>query len=252
MTTELTTETTLDITPAQMTSWGGQSNLDTNDFRVSKILLMHPTSVMALDDNHEAKKGEFRDNVNGTLMGGINDPIKFVPFHLEKRWTVESLQEGKWKWNRTDLFDNTNSTRAVSLGKKNFIDVNGERYFIMYRAFILLTTDLDAGIEKPYIVDFRNSSREAGRVLGQRMFQDNRLEKLPPAGYVATLGVEEISNSENKWLAFKVAPTERVSTTKEVMSAFRMSQALSQMDTTHADTPEETESSKYTKEDIPF
>jgi len=231
--TDVTVQETA-VPAEQMQAWGQSSNLGTEDFRLSNILLMHGMSKMVKDRDNPAKEGDFRDNRTGDLLGSIDNPMSFVPFHLEKRWDVERLEDGKWKWDRTEYFDQSNSSRPVSRSKGKFTEVNGERYFIMFRAFILRTEDLERGAVKPYIVDFKNSSRESGRVLGQTMFQDNNLEKVSPAGYTFQLRAEEVTNGENTWLAYSIAK-DRKSERDEEASAFKMYKLLKEMDVSEAE-----------------
>jgi len=241
---------------AQVNEWGGSSNLGADDFKLSSILLMQGTSDMVKDMDHEAQIGEFRDNKTGELLGSIKKPRLFIPFHLEKRWDIEKLINGKWKWFSSDLFTSDNSKRPISRNKttKRIVESNEEgdfSYYITYRAFVLLKEDLARDVIKPYVIDFKNSSREAGRLLGQTMFNDNKLEKLSPAGYNFVLGAEEISNEENTWLAYTCKRAE-LSSTEEQAHAFKMYQLVQQMDASEVESEEKAESKGHSENDLEF
>ena len=246
-----------ELSAEQLSSWGSSSNLGSDDFKLSSILLMQGTSAMVKDMEHEAKIGEFRDNRTGELLGSIKEPKLFVPFHVEKRWDIEFLKDGKWKWFDSELFSIENSRRPISKNKtaKRIVESteSGDfSYFISYRAFVLLVDDLERDVVKPYVVDFKNSSREAGRILGQTMMQDNKLEKLSPAAYMFKLGAEEISNDESSWLAYTAVRADRTSAEHEVQ-AFKMHSLVKNMDASEAEeNSEQPEPKGHSENDLEF
>jgi len=235
--TDVVTTNGNEVTAEQTAAWGQASNLGTEDYRLSNILLMHGMSKMVKDRDHEAKEGDFRDNRTGDLLGSIDEPMGFIPFHLEKRWDVEKLVDGKWVWDRTEYFDQSNAQRPASRSKNKRMPVLDECFFVMYRAFVLRTHDLERGVVKPYIVDFKNSSRETGRQLGQSMFQENALEKLSPAAYTFELRATEVNGKEHTWLAFGITKGEKSSKEDEAQ-AFKMYRLLKEMDVSEAEKPE--------------
>lgn len=247
----------LEISAEQAGAWA-QTNVGADEFRLSKILLMHGTSKLVKNRDHEAKEGDFRDSATGEYLGSIDEPMDFVPFHLEKVWDIERFdsQDGKWKWSGQEPFGPANNKRPISPGKKNRkeVTIGNERYsyFVAYNAYVLRTADLEAGMQKPYVVSFKNSSKSAGAKLANQMYNINRIEKLYPASYVMTLKVDEISNNDNTWLAFNVDKARKASDA-EVMAAFKMSQLVQEFDRSVVEEQEESASvSNTVSDDVPF
>jgi len=234
---------------SQVAAWGSDNNLGTEDYKLSKILLMHGQSKLVQDGN--AKKGEWRDNVTGDLIGEAGADLEFVPFHLEKRWEV--LNETGKKWLGDELFTQQNAERPVTTSLKNMNPVDGKTYWVVFRAYALRLDQLKAGVVKPYIIDFKKSARESGRRIGQWMYQDARLEKVSPAAYSWILSVGAATNKDGEQFNFiETKRGERVSVELEAQ-AFKMYEVLQSagMDTTAANKGDEVETN-HVPENVEF
>jgi len=254
---EVTKKESTEVAAPDFGSWGAQSNLDSTDYRVSKVLLMQGSSAMVKDRNNDAQIGEFRNNGSGELLGDMDNGLEFIPFHLVKMVDTEFFnpQTKKWEWESSeDYHPSMHKGLPMSYAKTKRKEVNGKSYFLFYRAYCLLTDDLAEGVKKPFVIDYKNSSRRAGADLGQFMYQDLAGSGKPLASYVIELSAEELSNGSDTWLALTNKLKARESSKEELETAFEFYKLLGDMDTSGVDAEEKSQEQQgnYAKDNQEF
>lgn len=206
--TELATSTNLD-------SWGGGPEVTSNDFAIPKILVMQGLSDLVTEG--VAKFGEFRDNINGELLGSIEKPMEIIPFHVEKVWVVlKKNEDGDFEYDSTIPVDRTNENWEWTGLDEDGHEVRRDRTLNFY---VLLPEEVKNGDAMPYVISFRRTSSRAGKKLMTQMYVRNRQAKKVPAAKVMNLVGRKEKNDKGTFVVLDVKVS-RESTSEEVASAF--------------------------------
>jgi hypothetical protein len=64
----------------------GSADVSASDVIIPKILCMQATSELVAEG--KARMGDFVDSITHEVLGSVDSPIKFIPFHMEKVWIV--------------------------------------------------------------------------------------------------------------------------------------------------------------------
>ena len=180
-------ETGTELTTAQeLNAWGVQE-ISSQDILIPKILCMQGLSQFVADGN--AQIGEFRDSVNGTLLGSISNPIKFIPVHIDKVWVLSKKTGDRYKFSHMEPVTRENENFAW-----DFTDEQGELWRRDYtmNCYCILPIDVDHGMPMPYTISFRRTSLRAGKKLFTQMYVRNRQAgKVPPAMVMQLSGKRE-------------------------------------------------------------
>ncbi len=172
----------------------GVPTVQSQDLVVPKILPMQGLSKLVVD--RKAQIGDFRDSMNGKLLGSIDKQMEFIPFYLQKVWDIQEQQgDGSYKYARTiplvedpiskDYNDNLpwegegtdkdgKTVRVKRIRRMNF--------------FVLLPEDVKNGTAFPYVLSFKSTSLKEGKKLYSQMYVRNLRAGLPPAAMLATMG----------------------------------------------------------------
>lgn len=187
---------------ANLQDWG-QADVSSRDIIIPKILAMQGLSDLVSEG--KAKLGDFADSVSGEILGSIESPVKFIPFHMEKTWIVSSknLGENKFEFERYDSVTSENMGRPLQevVGDKEI------KYEYALQFYVLLPHDTSM----PYVITFKSTSSRAGRVLSTQMFVRNRAAGLVPPAFTMELGGKKEKNDKGTFVVMEVRPVEKTS-----------------------------------------
>lgn len=196
-----------------MNEWGMANTLTAKDIIIPKILVMQGLSKQVTTG--KAVMGEFRDSLNGKLLGDIEkSPLEFIPFLLEKVWIVFEERNGTMKYTKTIPMDAANENWPYE-EVINGVKIKRDRTMNFY---VLLPSEVSAGGEIPYILSFRRTSARAGQKLATTMYVRNiSANKTPASTALSLLGTRQ-SNDKGTFVVADVQE-KRGSTPQEVASA---------------------------------
>jgi len=183
-----------------------------------KLMVMQGLSEMVTDG--KAMFGEFRDSLTGDLLGGVNKPFEFIPFHLDKLIYVTKRKAGT-----TDnyKFDSVIPLNAET-EKLSWNDVEGEdeiKRSQVYNFYAINPNDTSM----PIIISFKGMSLRNGKVLNTMAFVKSFIEgSFPPAKHYKLIGTK----TSNDAGTFVVVSTEQgdKSTNEEINAAARWMKML--------------------------
>lgn len=199
-------QTTKAVAITDVPDWGGDVYLGAQDIIIPKLLIMQPTSDMVTEGN--AVMGEFRDSVSKEKLGSIADPIKFIPFHVEKVWDIlEQQDDEQYKWRRSEPLiedpikpgynDNLKWTDI-----ENGINIKRVRRMNFY---VMLASQLQEGNAVPYVLAFRSTGYREGKKVFTQMYMRNRRAGLTPAAYSFELSGVRQKNEKGAFIVPSVS-----------------------------------------------
>lgn len=180
---------------ASLSDWG-DSEMSGRDIVIPKILLMQSTSEGVTEG--DKKMGDIVDSVSMETLGTIDKPIQFIPFHMEKVWTISSRKIGEERFN----FEKYEAVTAQNQGYP-FTEKVGEfemKYEYTMQFYVLRPED----ISMPYVLSFKSTSSRAGKVLATQMFVRNKAAGLVPPAYTMELGGHKEKNDKGTFAVFDV------------------------------------------------
>lgn len=199
--------------PVDLSAWGVQE-LTSKDIIIPKILVMQGLSKMVTDGN--AKMGEFRDSLNGEVMGTFDkEPFEFVPFYMEKVWVIFEEKNGTMKFSRTVPIDASNENWEI---EETIAGVKVRRDRTM-NFYVLRPSEVAKGAAVPYILSFRRTSARTGQKIATQMFLKNIKAGKTPASMVMSLSGTKQTNDKGTFIVTD-ATTTRPSTPDEITEAF--------------------------------
>lgn len=198
---EVTTKQETEVATTEMDGWGGGNDFSAQDLIIPKILPMQGMSKMVMD--RKAQLGEFRESMNGELVGSIDEPVNFVPFHVEKVW-VESIKQGNEKPKFAGIIPITKDNEDLPKEEHNG-NMTTFRDFTYY-VYVLLEKDLAEGVPSPYLLSLKRTSRRCGQKIMTQMFMRNRIANLNPAGKVMGLTGKIVEGEKGTYIVMDVNP----------------------------------------------
>lgn len=210
MSTEVTNATGSDVTIAQDLDAWGQSNVSSQDIVIPKIMIMQKMSEAV--EREVAVEGDFIDSLSEEKLGSIKEPLRFIPFHMNKTWIVQRMQDGDY------VFEGIEEVTPANEGRQweEMVDGVKHKYQKSYNFYVLLESDPSM----PYVLSLRSTSAKTGRVLATQMYIKNRQQgKVPPA-YVMELGGVKEKNNKGSYIVAKVS-VGRETTPEEIQQALQ-------------------------------
>lgn len=213
------------VAQEQLAEWGVGQNLSSKDVVIPKILPMQGLSQLVADG--KANMGEFRDSIDGKLIGSIDKPFSILPFHVEKVWDIKEEQaDGSYKYARSipivenPLSPGYNDNLSWE-GEENGLKVNRVRRMNFY---VLLPNEIEEGTSIPYILSFKSTSIKEGKKLYTQMYVRNLRAQLPPPGYIIEVGGQRVKNDKGTFIVPTVKPLAKASADQigEALSWFKM------------------------------
>jgi hypothetical protein len=177
-------------------AWGTQE-VSSQDILIPKILAMQGLSQLVADG--KAAIGEMRDSVNGTLLGGIDKPLSFIPVHIDKVWVISEKKGDRFKYVGTEPItrDNENLPWAEITDSGKEI----RRDYTM-NCYCILPVDVENGFPVPYTISFRRTSLRAGKKLFTQMYVRNRQAGMIPPAMKMLLTVQRVKNDQGTFFVF--------------------------------------------------
>lgn len=179
------------VSATTMEDWG-QSEISSKDIIIPKILAMQGLSDFVSEG--KAKLGDLVDSISGEVLGSIEKPVEFVPFHMEKVWIISRKKKGETKFE----FEKYEAVTAENLGYP-FEAKDGEddvKYEYTLQFYCLLPTDTSM----PYVISFKSTSLRSGKVLSTQMYVRNRAAGLTPPSYTMLLGGKKEKNDKGTFI----------------------------------------------------
>lgn len=174
-------------------AWGAGADIDeakeifSNDYLIPKLWLIQSMSQLRIDGL--ANEGDFCNSIDGKIISNGEAPLNFVVVNTFKRWQTFKVNE---KMKKEFV-----SSEAMTLENANYkyeFELDGfnhtRRQVLGFT--VLLASDLEKGLRRPYVLDFAGSSKRAGRVL------ITEINELRDAGYPSAVLAFAISSKMEK------------------------------------------------------
>lgn len=188
MSKEMATKQSGALSTEVLNEWGAPQ-VSSQDIVIPKILPMQGLSVAVAEGR--AAMGEFRDSLNNTLLGKIDQPFECIPFFVDKCWDIlEEQADGTFKWSKTVAVVENPASPDYNDNWKWEAEVNGIKIKNVRRFnfYVLLPEEVENGSSVPYIFSFKSTSIKEGKKLFTQMYMRNIKSGLPPAAYTIKIG----------------------------------------------------------------
>lgn len=170
------------------------AQIDKDDIVISKAWLLQGTSTCVSDDNHEAVAGEYRNSRTLELIAEKGGSFEAIVIDNYKTWQCFEEVEGKMEYVETlNYFDHPNlKFDAVNLdnGRKIHRD-------LVLGYYILGMDEVMQGNAFPLILDFKRTSRGAGKDLATSIAQ-LASKSIPSYCKVYSFGTEQRQKEQGK------------------------------------------------------
>jgi hypothetical protein len=206
---------------AVQAAWGAE-DIRQEDIIVPKILIMQGLSKMVSDDNVGAKLGEFRDSLDGKLLGSTKDAVEFVPFRIQKSWTLSEEVNGKMEYCGTEPVTPENVGAEWDYEEKG----QKKRRDQTLTVFALRPSEIKEGAAFPYAIVFKRTSYTAGRKLMTAFAKLSALGQ-PAAAKVFALSATKTENEKGTYFVLDVREA-RTSTKEELAAGYQWYQTVTQ------------------------
>lgn len=174
-------------------AWG-DTNVDSRDVVIPKILLMQSTSEFVGEGT--AKLGDFVDQLDKKVIGGFDRPIYVVPFHMEKVWIISKKGTGDSKF----VFDRYEPVGTQQYPLTERVGDVEWKYEYTQQFYCLRLDDPSL----PYVIAFKSTSSKAGKALTTQMYVRNKTAgKIPPA-YVMEISSRKEKNDKGTFAVMEV------------------------------------------------
>lgn len=215
-------ESNLPAEATNMDEWGG-SQISAKDMTLPRIQAMQFMSDPVKEG--EAKYGEFRDTMQGHVLGNLDTPFEIVPFHMEKKWVEYNMvpkKQGGFSREFSQIVAIQDNPNVEGYNDDlPLIDEDGqtERDRVL-DFYVLLPTELAEGVSFPYVIRFKRTSMKAGQKLATQMYVMNRAAGKVPAATVMQISGKTKENDDGEFVVMDTKPT-RPSTKEELEEALK-------------------------------
>ena len=211
-----------------------------SDILIPRLYLMQGMSLMVMDGETGAKPGEFRRSTTKEVVGGLKQPIQFIPLTFRNRWMKHEVVGEQKEYRGTE------ARRAANEDLPWEYEEEGRQFFRtkVVEVFALLPADV-AEEEKalkalkddelpdlskslmPIVISFRSTGFKAGQVVVSHFAQARQISErigreIKPYDYMLELSCRQEKKDKNiyyvpdvKVLDKKTAPID--DHTKEVV-----------------------------------
>ena len=176
------------------------AKVDKDDIIISKAWLLQQMSDAVTDDKHEAVAGEYRNSRTLELIAGKGESFEGIIIDNYKSWQCyEEDEKGEMQYTETlnyyehsDLkFDSTNPVNNRAIHRD-----------LVLGFFMLSMKEIEAGNAFPMILDFKRTSRGAGKDLSTSIAQ-LASKGVPSYGKVYSFGSEQKTKTNDKGKEFR-------------------------------------------------
>lgn len=166
--------------------WGASEGLEMSDVLIPKIFLMQGMSDFVM--NGEAKIGEFRDSIDGSLLTDNHGNLDVIVFDSFKTWQVFEVIGEKRKFARREDYtmDTANLPYEWTEGGKQY---HRDKVFHFYCLLPHAIEDL------PYVLSLSRTNTQAAKQLSTIFAKLQRM-KHPSAAVVVTLTARKTENEK--------------------------------------------------------
>lgn len=188
---------------SDLSAWG-EGEMSSRDIIIPKILAMQGLSDLVTEG--KARFGEFVDSVTHEVLGSIEKPLEFVPFHMEKVWIISSRKVGQDKFE----FEKYEKVTAQNENAYPLTEVIGDtefKYEYTMQFYVLLPNDPSM----PKVISFKSTSSRTGKTLATQMYVRNRAAGLIPPAYTMELGGKKEKNDKGTYVVMEVKPKSKTS-----------------------------------------
>jgi hypothetical protein len=198
-------ETAGEMTIANDLSAWGENEMSSRDMVIPKILCMQGLSDLVSDG--KAKMGDFVDSLSNEVIGNIDEPVNFIPFHMEKIYIISKRDKGasRFEFDRIEPVGNQDYPYEETIGNEEF------KYEYTLQFYVLRPEDTTL----PYVLSFKSTSLKAGKVLSTQMYVRNRAAGLVPPAYVMSLLGRKEKNDQGTFIVMDVKQGDK-STTDQI------------------------------------
>ena len=184
-----------------MDAWGS-GDVSAKDIVIPKILAMQGLSELVSEG--KAKFGDFVDSLTHEVIGSIEKPVKFVPFHMEKVWIISKKpagQQGRYE------FDRFEPVTAQNMNRPFEETADGMDWKNEYTMQFYVLRPEDTSI--PYVISFKSTSAKSGKVLATQMYVRNRAAGLVPPAFTMLLGGRKEKNDKGTFIVMETKTGEK-------------------------------------------
>jgi hypothetical protein len=174
-------------------AWG-DNEASSRDIIIPKILCMQSTSELVTDGG--AKMGDFVDSLTSEVLGNIDNPVKFIPFHMEKVYIISKKVKGasRFEFVQYEPVANQNYPFEEEVGDDTI------KYEYTLQFYCLREEDTSL----PYVLSFKSTSLRAGKVLSTQMYVRNKAAGLVPPAYTMELSGRKDKNDQGTFVVMEV------------------------------------------------
>lgn len=179
--TEVTQAQSTELANIPLDAFAG-AEVSGQDIIIPKVLCMQGQSQLVGDG--KAKVGDLVDSLSSQVIGGIDKPIKFIPFFMTKTFVVSEFNGSRYMFHHIEDCTPKNENQDW----EQIIDGKKYKFEKSFNFYVLLEEDMSL----PYVISFKSTSSKAGRELMTQMYVKNRAAgKVPPAKIMALNVVKE-------------------------------------------------------------
>lgn len=203
------------IATQQLVDDWGVPTAPSRDMIIPKIWPMQGLSKLVVE--RKAMIGEFRDSVNGKLIGSIDKPFEAIPFYLQKVWDINEQQpDGSYKWARTiplieDPINKEYNDNLTWEGED--LDKDGKKVKVKrirrMNFFVLIPEEVESGSAMPYVFSFKSTSFKEGKKLYSQMYVRNFKANRPPPDLLVKIGGVMQTNQKGSFVVPQVEFTRK-------------------------------------------
>lgn len=202
-------------------AWGERQIVTSNDIIIPKILPMNFMSEKVKDG--EAAYGEMRDTLANKKFSDLNTTFEFVPFYMEKKWYEFDIITNKAGAKKREFARvvsiQDNPTKPGYNDDLKYAEATVERDRVV-DVYVLIPSEIEQGLDMPYVLSFRRTSLRAGKKLLQQMFVANYAAGKVPAAVTMKLSTKSVSNDDGEFVVMDVNAS-RESSAKEISECLK-------------------------------
>lgn len=196
--TEVVAQTGTEVALAADLGEWGTGDISSRDLVIPKILAMQGLSELVSEG--KAKLGDFVDSVSGEVLGSIENPVEFIPFHMEKTWIISRKKKGEGKFEFERYEPVTSENQDYPFEAQEGDDTLKYEYTLQF--YVLLPHDTSM----PYVISFKSTSLRSGKVLSTQMYVRNRAAGLVPPAYTMLLTGKKEKNDKGTFIVMETKP----------------------------------------------
>lgn len=172
-------------------SWGAAHSIGMTDIQVPKVWLMQALSKLV--DAGEAKQGEYRDSVDGTLLGDIEHPVELIVFDFKPHWQIFRREHPKPQFVRREDF-----TAQTAKSDYEWIEDGQELFRQKTHEYWVLVVSDGKVLPIPYVVTLARKASPTAQKLNT-MIMRLQAQSKPSAAMTFFLGCEKQENEHGKF-----------------------------------------------------